>query len=70
MTNASKTAILETAAKVLAWELYSTAAYGRTRARVNIERFDRELCAAVKQWRATKENLNNERRKGNAKESD
>ncbi len=63
MTRTSKNAILEAAAKTLAWELYYTAGYGRTRARVNVERFDRELRSAARQWRATHKNLNNERRK-------
>ena len=62
MTNTSKTAILEAAARTLAWELYAAAGYGRVRASMNVERFERELFSAVKQWRATHKNLQTERR--------
>jgi hypothetical protein len=62
MTKTSKDAILGAAAKTLAWELYANAGYGRTRAWINVERFDRELSSAVKQWRAAKHNLSKERR--------
>jgi len=63
MTKKSRNAILEATAKTLAWELYSTAGYGRVRAPVNVERFDRELSSAVRQWRATTKNLERGRRK-------
>ena len=62
MTKADKNAVLGAAAKTLAWELYATAAYGRTRAYVDVERFERELFSAVRQWRATRKNLKKERR--------
>lgn len=65
MTNASKNAILEAAAKTLAWELYSEAGYGRTRVRINVERFDRELRSAARQWSAAHKNLRKERSKRN-----
>ena len=62
MTKADKNAVLEAAAKTLAWELYAAAGYGRTRARISVERFDRELYSAARQWRATHKNLTKERR--------
>jgi hypothetical protein len=65
MNDASLNGILETAAKTLAWELYSAAAYGRTRARVNVKRFESELLTAVRRWRATTKNLNRKRRTRN-----
>ena len=67
MTKACKDAILGAAAKALAWELYSAAGYGRTRARINVERFDRELRSAARQWSATLKNLNKERSKSSGK---
>ena len=63
MSNEGKTAILEGAAKVLAWELYAVSGYGRTHARINLERFERELRSAVRQWNTIRKNLN--RQKGN-----
>ena len=51
-------AILQAAAKTLAWELYAAAGYGRTRSRISVENFDRELCSAVRKWNATHKNLN------------
>ena len=62
MTRADKNAVLGAAAKTLAWELYAAAAYGRTRAYVDVERFERELFSAARQWRATQKNLKKERR--------
>ncbi len=67
MTKASIDAVLGAAAKALAWELYSAAAYGRTHASVNVERFDREMLSAAKRWKATLNNLNKKRRKNNGK---
>jgi len=63
MTKTSKDAILQAAAKTLAWELYAAAGYGRTRTRISVDRFDRELRSAAREWRATHKNLNQERRK-------
>ena len=63
MTKTSKNAVLEAAAKSLAWELYTAAGYCRTRVRISVERFDRELRSAARQWNATHKNLNQERRK-------
>ncbi len=63
MTKASKEAVLGTAAKTLAWELYGAAGYGRSRELVNVERFERELLSAARQWRATRKNLKRERRR-------
>ncbi len=68
MTRTSKNAVLEAAAKSLAWELFSVAGYCRGRASVNVERFERELFSATRRWRATHKNLNNERRKSSGKE--
>ncbi len=62
MTKASKDAILEATAKTLAWELHAATGYGRVRASMNVERFERELFSAVKQWRATHKNLEEKRR--------
>ncbi len=67
MTNASRRAILEAAAKTLAWDLYAAAGYSRVRAPVNVERFERELFSAARQWRATHKNLKRERRKSDGK---
>lgn len=63
MTKASKNAILEAAAKALAWELYAAAAYCRGRASVNVERFERKLSSGLKSWTTTHKNLNRERSK-------
>lgn len=63
MSRASATSVLEAAAKVLAWELYAAAGYCRTRAGVNIDKFERELLAAARQWRAAHANLTPKRRK-------
>ena len=63
MSRASTNSILEAAAKSLAWDLYATAGYGRTRASVNVEKFERELFSAARQWRAAHSNLEGQRRK-------
>jgi hypothetical protein len=63
MTNASTNAVLQAAAKTLAWELYAAAGYGRTRTRIDVDKFDRELRSAARTWRATHNNLNKKRRK-------
>jgi hypothetical protein len=69
MTTTSTNAVLQAAAKALAWELYAAAAYGRTRAYVNVEKFERELFSAARQWRSTHSNLERQRRKnGNTKQ--
>ncbi len=57
MSKEGRDAILQAAAKTLAWELYAVAGYGRTRARISVDRFDRELRSAVRQWKATHGNL-------------
>ena len=62
MSRASANAVMQSAAKVLAWELYAVAGYGRTRAFVNVEKFDRALRAAAKQWCQTQSNLKEKRR--------
>ena len=64
MTKTSQDAVLGAAAKTLAWELYSAAAYGRTNAHVNVARFERELLSAMRKWRATTNNLKGERKNG------
>ena len=58
MSKEDRDAILQAAAKTLAWELYAAAGYGRTRARISVEKFDRELRSAVRKWIATDKNLN------------
>jgi len=63
MLRASANALLQAAAKSLAWELYAAAGYGRTRAYVNVEKFERELFAAARQWRTTHSILRGERKK-------
>jgi len=62
MSRASANAVLQEAAKVLAGELYAVAGYGRTRAFVNVEKFDRALRSAAREWRATHANLKEKRR--------
>jgi hypothetical protein len=63
MSRASTNSVLQAAAKSLAWDLYATAGYGRTRAFVDVEKFERELFAAACQWRSTHSNLKGQRRK-------
>jgi hypothetical protein len=63
MTEASTTAVLQAAAKSLAWDLYAAAAYCRTRRYVDVEKFDRELLSAARQWRAAHANLKGKRRR-------
>jgi len=63
MTKASTNAVLQAAAKSLAGELFAAAGYCRTRAYVNVEKFERELLSATRQWRSTHANLKGERRK-------
>ncbi len=53
-----RNAILQTAAKSLAWKLFVAAGHSRVRWRISVERFDRELRSALRQWRATTRNLN------------
>jgi len=62
MSNADKDAILQAAAKTLAWELYAAAGYGRTRTRISVDRFDRELRSAARSWVAIHKNLTKKRR--------
>ena len=57
MSKADRDAILQAAAKTLAWELHAAAGYGRARARISVERFDRELRSAALHWSATHKNL-------------
>ncbi|GEM_PF-1894150 len=63
MSSADKDAILQAAAKSLAWELYAAAGYGRTRTRISVDRFDRELRSAARSWTAIHKNLTTKRRK-------
>lgn len=63
MTRASTDAVLQAAAKVLTWELFAVAGYGRTRAYVNVEKFDCAMRSAARQWRQTQSNLKEKRRK-------
>ena len=62
MSGASTNSVLQAAAKSLAWDLYATAGYGRTRAFVDVEKFERELFSAARQWRSTHSNLKGQRR--------
>ena len=63
MTRSSTNAVLGAAAKSLAWDLFATAGYCRTRAFVNIDKFERELLSAARQWKAAHANLEGQRRK-------
>ena len=63
MTRASTDAVLQAVAKSLVWDLFAAAGYGRTRAFVNVEKFERELFTAARQWRTTHSNLEGKRRK-------
>jgi len=63
MTRASSNAVLQAAAKSLVWDLFAAAGYCRTRAFVNVEKFERELFTAARQWRTTHSNLERTRRK-------
>jgi hypothetical protein len=63
MTRASTNAVLQAAAKSLAWEIFAAAGYCRTRAFVNVEKFERELLSAARQWKAAHANLEGQRRK-------
>ena len=58
MRKEGRAAILQAAAKTLAWDLYAAAGYGRTRSRISVEDFDRELRSALRKWSATHKNLN------------
>jgi len=58
MRKEDRDAILQAAAKALAWELYAAAGYGRLRTRISVETFDCELRSAVRAWSATHNNLN------------
>lgn len=63
MSRASANALMEAAAKALAWELYAAAGYGRTRAYVNVEKFDCAMRTAAREWREARSNLQKQRRK-------
>jgi hypothetical protein len=63
MTKASTNAVLQAAAKSLTWDLFAAAGYCRTRSFVNVEKFERELLSAARQWRAAHSNLEGQRRK-------
>ena len=57
MKRHDRDAILQAAAKTLAWELYAAAGYGRTRARISVVEFDRKLRSAAVEWSASNNNL-------------
>jgi hypothetical protein len=63
MNRTSTTAVLRAAAKSLAWDLFATAGYCRTRAFVDVEKFERDLFSAARQWRSAHSNLKVQRRK-------
>ena len=58
MNKVDRKAILEEAAKTIALRLFDAASYCRTRARVDIKEFDRELRSAIQRWRTVHHNLN------------
>ncbi len=61
MTKGSRDALLQALAKDLAWTLFAAAGHGRVRARICVDRFDREFRSAKRLWKATHQNLTNER---------
>jgi hypothetical protein len=63
MTTSSTNAVLRAAAKSLAWDLFAAAGYCRTRAFVDIDKFERGLLSAARQWKAAHANLKGQRRK-------
>lgn len=63
MSKQGRDRILEAAAKSLAWELYAAAGYGRTRTRVCIDRFDRQLRSLVREWNVNNRNLTTRKEK-------
>ena len=63
MTRASTNAVLQAAAKSLSSRLFAAAGYCRSRAFVDIEKFERELLSAAREWKATHANLKGQRRK-------
>jgi hypothetical protein len=63
MSRASTNSVLQAAAKSLAWELFAAAGYCRTRAFVDVDKFERELFSAAHQWRTAHANLEGQRRK-------
>jgi hypothetical protein len=63
MTRPSTNAILRAAAKSLAWDLFAAAGYCRTRAFIDVDKFERELFSAARQWRTAHANLEGQRRK-------
>lgn len=63
MSKTGTNAVLQAAAKSLAWDLFATAGYCRTRTSVNVEKFERELLSAACQCKAAHANLEGQRRK-------
>lgn len=63
MNQASRDAILQAAAKILAWEILEAAGYGRLRTHISVDKFNREFRSAARKWRATHQNLTKERSK-------
>jgi hypothetical protein len=63
MLRASANSVLQAAAKSLAWDLFAEAAYCRTRRYVDVEKFDRALLSAARQWKAAHANLKGKRRR-------
>lgn len=57
MKKQDRDAILQAAAKTLAWELYAVAGYGRLRVPISVERFHDALRCATRQWNTTQRNL-------------
>jgi len=57
MRRQDRNALLQSAARALAWELFAAGGHGRLRTRINLEYFDRELRSALRQWNAINRNL-------------
>jgi hypothetical protein len=57
MNKQDRDALLQAAAKTLAWELYEVTGYGRIRVRISVEKFDRALRSAARKWSATRRNV-------------
>lgn len=62
MSGSSANRILEAAAKTLGWEIYLAGSCSRPRAHVNVEKFERELLSAAREWKAARANLKGQRR--------
>ena len=57
MRKPDRDALLQSAAKVLVWDLFAAGGYGRLRSRVDLAHFDRELRSALRLWNTINRNL-------------